>query len=260
MGADNYYDPFVGDLQVVRFHDDRRKEQFDMGSLKIEGDMGFAQLVAAASFYERNISTMYDITTYAHYWAAQYCHDSYYTQAQLPYYWANPDTGYVVWWPVYCQGPTVDADFFQSYDTPKWAGDRKLSFEARMSSEGDTLDWLVGLYREESVDAWDAPFAGPTAGGDGSTNLYQDSISLNFWEFYFSNYYGTPVTYPGTKMHWFSQSHTDWDQTSVFGEATWHINDALDLTIGGRYFERSNTNYYLVNHPGGYPPAGSAVP
>ena len=260
MGADNYYDPFVGDLQVVRFHDDRRKEEFNMGSLKIEGDMGFAQLVGAVSYYDRNVSTMYDITTYAHYWAAQYCHDSYYTAATAPYYWTNPDTGYVVWWPVYCQGPTVDADFFQSYDTPKWSNDEKLSLEVRLASQGDTLDWIVGFYHEESKDSWTAPFAAPTTGGDGSTNIYQNSISLNFWEFYFSNYYGTPVTYPDAKMHWYSQSHTDWEQTSVFGEATWHINDAVDLTLGGRYFERSNTNYYLVNHPGSAPLAGSSVP
>ncbi len=38
--------------------------------------------------------------SYTHYWSANYCHDSYYTTADYPYYWANPDTGYVVWWPL----------------------------------------------------------------------------------------------------------------------------------------------------------------
>ncbi|MED5420031.1 MAG: TonB-dependent receptor, partial [Pseudomonadota bacterium] len=42
---------------------------------------------------------------------------------------------------------------------------------------------------------------------------------------------------------------------AVFGEVTWHINDDWSLTVGGRYFERSNTNYYLVNHPGAFPDA-----
>lgn len=251
MGADNFYDPFVGDLQVVRFHNDWREEKFNMGSLKIEGDLGFAQLIAATSYYERKVATLYDITTYAHYWAAQYCHDSYYTTADYPYYWTNPDTGYIVWWPVYCQGPTVDADFFQSYDTDKWSEDEKLSTEIRISNSGDTLDWILGFYHETSKDSWVAPFAQPTTGGDGQTNIYQNSMSLNFWEFYFTNYYGTPTTFPGARMHWWSQSHTDWKQTSVFGEVSWHINDSLELTLGGRYFERSNTNYYLVDHPGG---------
>lgn len=268
-GADNYFDPFVGDLEVVRFHDEWRKEEFNMGSIKLEADLEFAQLVAAASYYERQIGALYDITTYAHYWAAQYCHDSYYTTADYPYYWTNPDTGYIVWWPVYCQGPSVDADFFSSYgsnETGKLSEDDKMTAEIRLASQGDTFDWIVGLYFEESKDSWVAPFAAPTTGGDGNGNIYQNSMSLNFWEFYFSNLYtyqnGTPtyVTYPGARMHWWSQSQTDWDQQAVFGEVTWHINDSVDLTVGGRYFERSNTNYYLVNHPGGPAPGGSGLP
>lgn len=263
-GAGDYFDPYVGDLQVVRFHDEWRKEDFNMGSLKIEGDLGFAQLVGAVSFYEREINELLDITTYAHYWSAQYCHDSYYTRANpplqgdpgayytnagAPYYWTNPDTGYIVWWPVYCHGPQVDSDFFNSYRGS--SRDDKLTAELRLSSSGDTFDWIVGLYREESSDSWKSPFGSPTTGGDASTLTYQNSMSLNFHEWYFSNYYGTPVTYPTAEEHWHSESHTDWEQTAIFGEATWHINDEMDLTIGGRYFERQNTGYYFVNHPGG---------
>lgn len=248
-GADNYYDPFVGDLQVVRFHDEWREEKFDMSSLVVEGDLGFAQLVAAVSYYERETNYLQDITTYAHYWAAQYCHDSYYTQADLPYYWANPETGYVVFWPVYCSGPSVDADFFSSYRGK--TNDAKLSAEIRLSGQGDTLDWIVGFYHEESKDFWISPFGSPTTGGRATEVTYQDSMSLNFWEWYWSNYYGTPVTYPDAEEQWHSESYTDWEQDAIFGEATWHISDDLDLTVGGRYFERSNTNFYFVNHPGG---------
>jgi len=248
-GAGNYYDPFVGDLQVVRFHDEWQKEEFNMASIKIEADLEIAQLVAAASYYDRNISYLSDITDYARYWTAQYCSDSYYTAADLPYYWTNPDTGYVVFWPVYCAGATVDGDFFSSYAGS--SNDDKFTTEIRLQNQGDTFDWLLGLYYEESKDSWKAPFATPTLGGDGSTNIYQNSISLQFWEWYYSNYYGTPVTYPNTTSQWHSESQTDWEQQAVFGEVSWHINDELDLTIGGRYFERSNTNFYMVNHPGG---------
>ncbi len=73
-------------------------------------------------------------------------------------------------------------------------------------------------------------------------NAYQGSASLNFWEWYFSNYYGTPTSYPQATSHWYEESSTDWEQTAVFGEFTWHINDAWDLTLGGRYFERTNSN------------------
>ncbi len=257
-GAENYYDPYVGDLQVVRFHNEWRKEEFDMGSLKIEGDMGFGQLVAAVSYYERKIDYLTDITTYAHYWSAQYCHDTVYNTANpppnaqyvgAPYYWRNPNTGYIVLWPVYCHGTSVDADFFNSYFGD--SKDDKLTAEIRLSGQTDNLDWIVGLYREESLDSWKSPFAAPTTGGDGLTKTYQQSVSLNFWEFYFSNYYGTPVTYPNAREQWHSESHTDWEQTAIFGEVSWRFNDDWELTLGGRYFERESTGYYFVNHPGG---------
>ena len=260
-GADNYYDPYVGDLKVVRFHDEWSKDKFNMYSLQIDGDLGFAQLVSATSYYDRDVKYLADITTYAHYWSAQYCHDSYYmvgdptfysdgTYAGPAYGWTNPDSGYIVWWPVYCHGTSVDADFYSAYFG--YSQQDKFTQEIRLSHSGEKLDWIVGLYYEDSTDAWQAPFAQPTLGGDGTTNMYQQSTSLNFWEWYWSNYYGTPVTYPNATSHWASGSHTDWEQKAVFGEATWHINDQFDLTLGGRYFDRSNTNYYFVDHPGSW--------
>jgi outer membrane receptor protein involved in Fe transport len=247
-GADNDFDPFVGDLQTVRFHDEYREDEYQMYSWTVNGDLGFAQLVGAVNYYDRDIKALYDITAYAHYWAGIYCHDSYYTADYLPYYWANPDTGYVVWWPVYCQGEKVDSDFFSSYYSP--AQQSKFTTEVRLSSQGDTIDWIAGFYYEDSEDSWQAPFATPTNGGDGSQNIYQNSTSLDFWEWYFTNYYGSAATYPQATSHWYSQSQTDWKQTAFFGEINWHINDQLDLIVGGRYFKRKNTNYYLVDHPG----------
>jgi outer membrane receptor protein involved in Fe transport len=157
----------------------------------------------------------------------------------------------VVWWPVYCQGPTVESDFYSSY--PYIGNDDKLTVESRLSGDTDNFNWLVGAYYEESKDSWLAPFATPTDGGPdgvGANNIYQDSISLQFHEWYFSNYYGTPVTYPNVTSHWSSGSHTDWEQAAIFGELSWHMTDELSLTVGGRYFDRSNENFYFVNHPG----------
>lgn len=245
QGAGNVMDPFVGDLQVVRFHDDFRDEKFYMSSLTLEGDMEFAQLVAAVSYYDREVLSVEDVTTYVHYWTAAYCHDSAYTQADYPYYWANPETGNIVWWPVYCTGPTVDADAFNADFSP--SNDDKLTFEVRLQDEGELFDWIVGAYYEESKDSYSDAFAIPTTGGRdvlGADNLYADSVSRDFWEWYWSK------DFSDMTESWLSLHHTDWEQKAVFGEATWHINDHLDLTLGGRYFDRSNTNYYGVNHPG----------
>jgi iron complex outermembrane receptor protein len=254
-GADNDYDPYVGDLQTVRFMSDNRQDDYEMYSFVLNGDLGFGQLVASANYYDRDIKANFDITAYAHYWAALYCHDSGSVPADMDYpayYWANPATGYVVYWPVYCGGPTIESDFFSNYYSP--AQQEKFTAELRLTGQGDTIDYLVGLYYEESNDSWQAPFATPNTGGNADTNIYQSSASLDYWEFYFSNFYngpgGTPVTYPEATSHWYSQSDTDWEQKAVFGEVTWHINDSWDLTLGGRYFERFNNNHYLVDHPG----------
>ena len=247
-GASNDYDPFVGDLKTVRFHNEKRDDDYQMYSFVVDGDMGFAQLVGSVNYYDREIKALYDITAYAHYWAGIYCHDSYYTAAELPYYWTNPDTGYVVWWPVYCQGGSVDSDFFSSYPSP--AQQDKFTTEWRLSHQGEKVDWIIGFYYEDSNDSWQAPFAQATNGGNGNTNNYQSSQSLAYWEWYWSNYYGEAATYPEATSHWYSQSSTDWKQKAVFGEFTWHISEKWDLTVGGRYFKRDNTNYYLVDHPG----------
>jgi iron complex outermembrane receptor protein len=253
-GADNYYDPNVGDLQTVKFHDEWNDDEFSVVSLTLDVDLGFAQLVSATSYYDRENNYLYDVTTYAHYWAASYCHDGAYTveymqnnPAYFPYanyYFANPDTGYVVWWPVYCQGPSVDSDFLNASFLN--AQQDKFTQEIRMQSQGDTLDWIVGLYYEESNDDWQSSFAGPTTGGDGTVSLYQDSIS---YQYYLQQ---RGFVDPGARSHWYSQNETDWENKAVFGEMTWHFNDVIDVTFGGRYYERTNTNKYFVNHPGGF--------
>jgi len=263
-GAGNHYDPFVGDLQTTRFHKEWREDDYEMYSLVLNGDMGFADLVASVSYYERDAVYMSDITVYGHYWGGIYCHDSYYapgdpfldyygnpTGYYAGYYWTNPASGQIVWYPVYCMGQTLDSDYFQAYYEP-WQQD-KLTAEIRLSSQGDTVDWLVGFYRDESNDSWQAPFAGPTPGGKYNgrdNNLYQGSISLQFMEWY--NSYVTDATppYPEATDWWYADSDTDWEQTAIFGEVTWHMTDALDLTLGGRYFDRTNNNLYRVDHPG----------
>jgi len=243
-GADNYYDPNVGDLQTVRFHDEYTDDKYDVFSLTVDADLGFAQLVSATSYFDRDYNYLSDVTAYANYWNAQYCKDSAYTLEDYPYYFANPDTGYIIWWPVYCHAPTVDGDTLNAAFLRAQAD--KFTQEVRLSSQGDTFDWIVGLFYERSNDDWQSSFAGPTTGGDGSVNLYQDSLSLAYYE------WARGTTYPQATSRWYSANQTDWEQKAIFGEATWHASDRVDVTVGGRWYDRSNTNYYFVNGPGDF--------
>ncbi len=246
-GADSVMDPFVGDLEIVRFHDDWREEEFSMYSLKVEGDLGFAQVVGAVSYYDREIESMTDATTYVHYWAANYCHDAtYYSQADYPYYFANPDTGNIVWWGTYCAGETVEGDYLSAYWTP--VNEDKLTAEIRLQGGGDTFEWIVGGYYEESNDDWLDPFHAPTPGGriedQFAASNYANSISRQFNEFYYGG------DFSNATENWSAGQNTSWEQKAIFGEMTWHINDSLDLTVGGRYFDRSSASEYWSNSPG----------
>ena len=245
MGAGNGYNPYKGDLQVVSFHDDWENEKWTASSLQIEGDLGFAQLVSSTSFYKRGSRGVFDITDYAHYWAAAYCADSYYTQDDLPYYYANPKTGYITFWPRYCEGTDIDSDYFSSYQGK--SRDDKTTHEMRLSSQGDNFDWLVGVYVEKARDHWWAPFAVPTTGGKQEyyTSLFQDSYAGAAWAYE----HGSAT--PGAVASWYSEASTDWDQTAVFGELVWHVNDDMDITFGARNFSRTNDQRYIVDHPGG---------
>jgi iron complex outermembrane receptor protein len=243
-GFYNDYDPSVGDLETVKFYDDHRDDEYDMYSLTIEADLGFAQLVSATSYYEREIDSVFDNTVYMHYWSSIYCQT--YAVGSGPAYYGgayyfkdpnNPDQ-YMVWG-AYCHAPTVDGDYLAAYDAP--GQQDRFTQEIRLSSQGDTLDWLVGLYYEDSNNSWQADFGFPTS------NSYQDSVSLKFWEWYFSD------TFPQAIETWYSQSSTDWEQKAVFGEATWHATEKLDITVGGRYFDRENNNKYYVAKPNGNP-------
>ena len=256
QGLGNYYDIYRGDLNIVSFVDDWYKEDWQASSVTVEGDLGFAQLVAAVSYHEREGRGVWDITNYAHYWSHNYCSDSYYTQYYAPYYYANPDTGYIAWYPVYCQGTGINSDFYSTYQGR--SGNDKLSAEVRLSSQGDRFDWLVGMYYEDSEDWWTAPFAVPVSGpnvkwGD---STFQSSFAAAAYRF-------SGIDYPSATSHWYSENLTEWDQKAVFGELTWHATDKIDVNIGARSFDRTNAQYYIVNHPGGdgvqgYP--DSAVP
>jgi len=243
QGGGNYFDIYRGDLNIVSFVDDWYKEDWQASSLHIEGNLGFAQLVAAVSYHERDGAGVWDITNYAHYWSHNYCFDSYYTQYYAPYYYANPNTGYISWYPVYCQGTDIDSDFYSTYQGR--SGNDKLSAEIRLSGQTDRFDWLVGMYYEDSTDWWTAPFAVPVSGAKVAwgESTYQSSYAAaaNRW---------AGIDYPLATSHWYSENDTAWDQKAIFGEVTWHATDEIDVTFGARSFDRTNTQRYIVNHPG----------
>jgi outer membrane receptor protein involved in Fe transport len=241
-GANSDFDPFVGDLETIRFNDEFRNDEYDLYSLTIEADLGFAQLVSATSYFEREVEETFDNTVYAHYWAAHYCHT--YDLDPNVYYWyyAPPEGGGVLFYGAYCQAPTVNGDFLTAFDWPKKV--ERFTQEIRLSSQGDTIDWLVGMFYDNTDDYWLNDFAYVTS------NDYGDSISADWSEWYYGAEDGT---FANSGMWWQSSTDTEWEQWAGFGEIVWHATDKLDLTAGARYFKRTNDFTYWVSHPGRYP-------
>ncbi len=65
-GIGNAYNPYVGDLKTVKFIDGENKSKFNAYDILIEGDLGFADLVASTNYYKFKEKNFYDITGYAH--------------------------------------------------------------------------------------------------------------------------------------------------------------------------------------------------
>jgi iron complex outermembrane receptor protein len=249
-GSPADYDRFVGELETIKFDEEFREDEYDMHSLVLEGDLGFAQLVSATSYYEREIVTRTDITNYHKSYSAYYCNTSN-DPDDGPYYFIptaeQGGNGGPLFYGAYCHAPTVEGDYLANYDALEEQD--RFSQEIRLSSQGDTIDWLVGMFYEDSNYTWGAesPFGYPHANEEnpnGEGNLYQDSVSLAWAEFYFDD------TFPGAKAWWEDYSSTDVEQIAVFGEVVWHLGDRLDITAGLRYFDRENDVTYYEEHPG----------
>ncbi len=57
-------DPAIGDYKIVSFYDEFRDDDWYQTSASIKGDLGFAELTATASWFERDIEYQWDNMMY----------------------------------------------------------------------------------------------------------------------------------------------------------------------------------------------------
>jgi outer membrane receptor protein involved in Fe transport len=110
------------------------------------------------------------------------------------------------------------------------------------------------MFYEESNYSWADHFGYPTVNENTPRSttqpyyhgsVYQDSISLAWHE------WDKGETFPNATEHWYSNSSTDTEQTAIFGEVVWHMNERTDVTVGMRYFDRKNSTDYFEEQPAG---------
>ncbi len=225
-------DQTLGDLKVVRFRPDKEYDNQDWSqfALTIEGDLGFADFVSATSYFERDWEYTQDTTAYAAYFGT-FCY--------------NPDFGPYNWiaYTRYCFQP---ADQFVYYNEPigylqNTQHNTKFAQEFRLSGQTSKLDWVAGLFWEESKEQWD--FTTYSAG-------YSNSLSAASYAAGNLIGRGNPIpTVPFGDAWWFSADRTVWEQKAVFGEVNIHINDRWDATVGARWFDRTMDKEYHVELP-----------
>lgn len=242
-GAYGFMDPYVGDLKKVSFFDDYSTDELDLYGLTIEADLGFAQLVSATSYYERDTTWGQDITAYHHYWSGAYWSCAGGLDAEVYYWYYSTPEGVALYNGAYCLAPTATGDYLSSIQEVGYQ--ERFTQEFRLSAQGETLDWLVGVYYEDAKNYWESDFADVTNGD------FQQSVALGFYEWQDSEAGpgGTPLTYPDATHAWDSYSDTRWEQYAVFGEVIWHLTDKIDVTVGGRFFDRDTSNAYYVQRP-----------
>ncbi len=210
----NDYDPNVGDLETVKFYDEFRTDEWDQTSLVIEGDLGFAQLTIAGSYYDRETFYQHDTQSYAAYF--MYTLGTYYGYATYDF-GADP-VGYL----------TNDQK-----NTSK-------TLEVRLTNTTDKLSWTAGIFYMDSDESWDF---------DSVVDNYSDSPAFAAWTAY-AAYDG--VTISPDASWWFSSQQTKRVDKAVFGELDYNLTDRLSLLVGGRWYEVDREIDYMVNRPTGY--------
>jgi outer membrane receptor protein involved in Fe transport len=125
----NDFDESIGDLQTVKFADEFRTDEWIQTSLVIEGDLGFAQLVSATSYYDRDFLYQHDTQSYAAYF--HYAFGIYYGYAT--YDFGLDPVGYL-------QNPQNNESFTQEF---------------RLAGATDRTSWTVGAFYQKSEEFWD---------------------------------------------------------------------------------------------------------
>lgn len=215
----NDYDPGVGDLETVKFAKEFRTDEWMQTSLVIEGDLGFAQLVSATSYYDRDMFYQHDTQSYAAYF--------HYLFGKC--YYTNEVTGA-------CEGgfPTYDFGLDPTGYLINDQNNESFTQEIRLSGATDRINWTVGGFWQESEEFWD--FYTYVDG-------YRNSPAFEAWSYY----------YPGiapTDVWWNSYQGTDRTDKAVFGEMDVEvIEDRLTLLVGGRWYDVDRELSYAVERP-----------
>jgi outer membrane receptor protein involved in Fe transport len=213
--SEQTYDADVGDLEVVRFHEEPRHDEWKQFHVTVQGDLGFAQLISATSYFERDIQYTLDTTAY-----------NVYLKTITPYY-AQYDFG---------ADPSGFAFQDQSTD--------RISQELRLSHEGKRIQWITGLFYERFNDQWDYNVNIDNYEGNAALGI-PPTPSFAYWDEQFDD------VFPGSTggVSYNANNKTRTTQYALFGEVNFDFNEKWSMTTGGRWFDTERDRTYFQEIP-----------
>jgi len=238
------WEPNLGDLNQIRFNKETKNDDWYVGTLVIEGDLGFADFTSATGYMDREIVYNLDSSTYLHQFQGQgaVLYNSF-DIAFFPYY--NITVGYpayngsITGW---APGPGLSIYGYNTYyiteltdnTSRMWNRDKSDRFaqELRLTSkdDGQRFQWMVGGFYEKYSDSY--VFRG-------LVDNYGDSLAGHIL-----NQQGFNIRSPG--QSWYGEGETEDTEWSIFAEVGFDITDNLNILFGARYFSAESEEFNLT--------------
>jgi len=219
-------DPAIGEFQHTKFFKEFRDDDWNQASLTLRGDLGFAELTATASFFERDIVYEWDNMVYEQ-WK-----DAYFG----PYY------------NLYNSDYTFGTIFNDQTVT-------RDAYELRLTSQGESrFQWMIGGFYEDAAVDWFYGAKNPDYVG---TTSWYAAQYYAYYAYYYLGYTNVVYPVPPTDIGYSETYSNKVSQKAIFGEFNFDVTDELRLTLGARWFEFDRNTLTKYQFPQGLAPFGS---
>jgi len=248
-----YRNETLGEWEQLRFEEEDFDDEWYQLALTLEGTIGGAEVVLAASYLDRETNFRTDATSYLSGWQERY----------TPKWTDIAD-------PVDCQNGTILAttgyycasiyDYYPSQDPRAQVFEndqsQRTSVELRVATPSDSDSrWsgIIGAFYNKTEghshfasNVRDLPASGVVGSFvDNGTTYYFGGAHyyLNYVAFYYAC--GTGVDYTnyctysvGPSVNWWTGVYDDTlKQVAIFGEFGFDISENFNITVGGRWYD-----------------------
>lgn len=198
------------------------KDQTRISNVTLNWDLGWATLTGVSSYYDRANTYGQDTSGLFDAYEAGYGAAATQLSQAAAYYgslgpaYAAAAQAYAAQAQYYGGLSSTAADYVPSLlyypgTTTNWSNEWRLS-----SNKGERFDWTTGVYSE---------------------NRNNRLLSM----YYQADPATGKVIHPQPDVQYRRFIHDQFKQQAVYGEGTWHATDALDVTLGLRYYHYTHT-------------------